>query len=160
MQEETTQKTIALTIKAAKLDADVLKAALRMYLNRQKQKGNSAKAHGKTTMKRLVGEGTGVSSIEINDGNIKAFGRVARKYHVDYAVKKDKTAQPPKYLVFFKGKDADVLSQAFKEFVCANEKRKAKVSVKEKLRHFREAADKDWNRERSREKDKDRGQSL
>ena len=43
MQEETTQKTIALTIKAAKLDADVLKAALRMYLNRQKQKGNGGK---------------------------------------------------------------------------------------------------------------------
>lgn len=126
MQEETTQKTIALVIKSAKLDADVLKAAMRMYLNHRKQKGNGAKAHGKTTVKRLAGEGAGVSSIEINDGNIKIFGRVARKYHVDYAVKKDRTAQPPKYLVFFKGKDADVLSQAFKEFVCANEKRRRK----------------------------------
>ena len=111
-------------------------------------------------MKRLVGEGAGVSSIENNDGNIKTFGRVARKYHVDYAVKKDKTAYPPKYLVFFKGKDADVLSQAFKEFVCANEKKKAKASVREKLRHFREAADKNRNRERSREKGRDREQSL
>ena len=108
----------------------------------------------------MVGEGAGVSSIEINDGNIKTFGRVARKYHVDYAVKKDKTAQPPKYLVFFKGRDADVLSQAFKEFVCANEKKKAKVSVREKLHHFKKAADKDRNRERAREHQKDRGQSL
>lgn len=32
MQEEVTQKTIALVIKTAKLDANVLKAAMRMYL--------------------------------------------------------------------------------------------------------------------------------
>ena len=25
--------------------------------------------------------------------------------------------EPPKYMVFFKGKDADVITQAFKEFV-------------------------------------------
>ena len=33
MQEEVTKKTIALVIKNAKLDANVLKAAMRMYLN-------------------------------------------------------------------------------------------------------------------------------
>ena len=32
MQEKVTQKTIALVIKTAKLDANVLKAAMRMYL--------------------------------------------------------------------------------------------------------------------------------
>ena len=31
MQEEVTQKTIALVIKAAKLDANILKSAMRMY---------------------------------------------------------------------------------------------------------------------------------
>lgn len=39
MQEEVTQKTIALVIKTAKLDANVLKAAMRMYLNHRRQKG-------------------------------------------------------------------------------------------------------------------------
>ena len=38
MQEEVTQKTIALVIKTAKLDANVLKAAMRMYLNHRRQK--------------------------------------------------------------------------------------------------------------------------
>ena len=37
MQEEVTQKTIALVIKTAKLDANVLKAAMRMYLNHSLQ---------------------------------------------------------------------------------------------------------------------------
>ena len=89
MQEEVTQKTIALVIKTAKLDANVLKAAMRMYLNHRRQKAQ--KTHGKTSVKKLVGEGVGVSSIEVTDGNIKSFERVARKYNVDFAVKKDKT---------------------------------------------------------------------
>ena len=149
MQEEVTQKTIALVIKTSKLSASVLKAAMRIYLNHQKQK--SQKSHGKTSVKKLVGEGVGVSSIEVTDSNIKSFERVARKYNVDFAVKKDRTCEPPKYLVFFKGRDADALSQALK---------KGRTSVREKLKHFREAVSQDKNRERSREKNKDRGQSL
>ena len=102
----------------------------------------------------------GVSSIEVTDGNIRSFERVARKYNVDFAVKKDKTTDPSKYMVFFKGRDADVLAQAFKEFVYGNEKKKGRVSVREKLNHFKDAVSQDKNRERSREKNKDRGQSL
>lgn len=109
-------------------------------------------------MKKLVGEGVGVSSIEVTDGNIKSFERVARKYNVNFAVKKDKTTDPPKYVVFFKGRDADAVAQAFKEFVYGNEKRKGRTSVREN--RFRDAVSQNKNRERSREKNKDRGQSL
>lgn len=158
MQEEVTQKTIALVIKTSKLTAGVLKAAMRMYLNRQKQK--TQRTHGKISVKKLVGEGAGVSSIEVTDGNIKSFERTARKYNVDFAVKKDKTIDPPKYVVFFKGRDADAIAQAFKEFVYGNEKKKGRVSVREKLNRFKEAVSQDNNKERSREKNKDRGQSL
>ena len=158
MQEEVTQKTIALAIKTAKLDADVLKAAMRMYLNHRRHKAE--KTHGKTSVKKLVGEGAGASSIEITDGNIRSFERVAKKYNVDFAVKKDKTTEPPKYLVFFKGKDSDVISQAFKEFVHGNEKKKGRVSIRQKLKNFKDAVMQDKNRERSRDKDKDRGPDL
>lgn len=158
MQEEVTQKTIALVIKTSKLNASVLKAAMRMYLNHRKQQAQNK--HGKVSVKKLVGEGVGVSSIEVTDNNIKAFERVARKYNVDFAVKKDKTTAPPKYMVFFKGRDADVIAQAFKEFVYGNEKKKGRASVREKLNKFKEKVSQDKNRERSREKNKDRGQSL
>ena len=158
MQEEVTQKTIALVIKTAKLDANVLKSAMKMYLNHHKQKAQ--KTHGKTSVKKLVGDGVGVSSIEVTDGNIKSFERVAKKYNVDFAIKKDKTTEPPKYLVFFKGRDADAVAQAFKEFVYGNEKKKGRVSVREKLNRLKDALSQDKNREQSREKKKDRGQSL
>ena len=156
MQEEVTQKTIALVIKTAKLDASVLKAAMKMYLNHRKQKAQET--HGKTSVKKLVGDGVGVSSIEVTDGNIKSFERVAKKYNVDFAIKKDKTTEPPKYVVLFKGRDADAIAQAFKEFVYGNEK--SRVSLREKLKHFKDAVSQNKNRERSREKNKDRGQSL
>jgi len=159
LQEEATQKTIAFAVKSSKLTADVLKKLIKMYLDNQKQKSNQPK-HGKQTVKELVGQNAGVSNIEITDSNIKSFERVAKKYNVDFAVKKDKTTEPPKYLVFFKGRDADVLTQAFKEFVKANEKKQTKVSVREKLAQFREILSKDKNRERTREHQKDRGQSL
>ena len=79
MQEEVTQKTIALVIKSAKLDASILKAAMRMYLNHHRKQAQ--KKHGKVSVKELVGEGAGASSIEITDSNIKSFERTARKYN-------------------------------------------------------------------------------
>ena len=158
MQEEVTQKTIALVIRTSKLTTSTLKAAMKMYLDHRKQ--NIQKTHGKTSVKKLVGDGVGASSIEVTDSNIKSFERVARKYNVDFAVKKDKTVSPPKYMVFFKGKDADVVAQAFKEFVYGNEKRKGRTSIRQKLNRLKDAVTQDKNRERSREKNKDRGQSL
>lgn len=111
-------------------------------------------------MKKLVGQGDGAKSIEVTDDNIKSFERVARKYHVDFAVKRDKTTEPPRYLVFFKGKDADVITQAFREFVKVNEKKHQRVSLRQRLKNFQKIVAQNKNKERSREKQKDRGQSL
>ena len=129
------EKTIALSIKAAKMDAKLLAKAIQSLL---KGKNKSAKktapeditVKGKQTVKQLVHQGQGVSNIEINDKNIKSFESVARKYGVDFALKKDKTDMPPKWLVFFKGRDADALTAAFKEFTAKEAKRAiAKPSV-------------------------------
>ncbi len=104
---------------------------MKMYLEHQKHKEPS---HGKIPVKKLVGQGEGAKSIEVTDSNIKSFERVARKYNVDFAVKRDKTTKQPKYLVFFKGRDADVIAQAFKEFVKVNEKKQQRPSLRQKLK--------------------------
>ena len=157
MQEETTQKTIALVIETSKLTADVLQKALRMYLEHQRHKQPS---HGKIPVRKLIGQGDGAKSIEVTDDNIRSFERVARKYNVDFAVKRDKTSEPPRYLVFFKGRDADVITQAFKEFVKLNEKKHQRISLRQKLKTFQKAVLQSQNRERTREKNKDRGPRL
>lgn len=137
MQEEVEQRTVALAISTAKLTANVLKSALSKYLVYRKQhtKANSEVIpHGKQTVKELVGQNQGVANIEIDNGNIKAFERTARKYGVDFAVMKDKSGDMPKYLVFFKSRDEDALIAAFKEFTAKTVKSKEKPSIMEKLR--------------------------
>lgn len=62
--------------------------------------------------------------------------QVERKYNIDFSVKRDRMTQTPKCLVIFKGKDANVITQAFKEFVKENEKKKQRVSLRAKLKQF------------------------
>ena len=57
-------------------------------------------------------------------------------------MKKDRSASPPKYLIFFKGRDADALTAAFTEY---NRQKKSKrrrkpsaPSVLAKLAQFKE----------------------
>ena len=158
LQEEITQKTVMMSVNASKLTARLLAKMINNYLNAQK-KNSMQPRQGKQSVKELIGQNAGVSNIEITEGNIKAFERVAAKYSVDFAVKKDKTVHPPKYLVFFKARDADALTQAFKEFVKANErKNKRQVSVKKKLEQYKDVVAKQKVLEK--EKHKDRGQSL
>ena len=110
MQEELEQKSVAISIKAGKLTANLLKTALEKALAEMEKSQKNPKIYkGKQSVKHLVRQGAGVSNIEITDGNIKSFERVARKYGVDFALKKDTTSQPPRYLVFFKSRDADAL---------------------------------------------------
>lgn len=139
MQEELNEKTIALTFRTARFSADALKKAMKLFLKQlQKQKGNKAVPHGKMSVKDLVGQGQGAANIEIKNDGIRQFEKIARKYHVDFAVKKDKTVVPPKYLVFFKGKDTDVIAQAFKEYVQADSRKKAKPPLRPKLEKLKQ----------------------
>ena len=144
MQEEVENRSVTLIISTTKLTARVLRAAIARYLaHRKEKKITKARAgpvvpHGKQTVKELVGQNAGVSNMEITDSNIKSFDRVARKYGVDYAVKKDRSVSPPKYLVFFKARDADALTAAMTEFTAKTMDRTKKPSVLTRLQQFKE----------------------
>ena len=101
MQDEVRDKSVALVIHVGKdggrITADMLKWAMRRYLQQAQE---HKIPHGKQTVKQLVGQGAGVKNIEVTDKNIKSFERVARKYGVDYALKKD--MESGKYLVFLR----------------------------------------------------------
>ena len=86
----------------------------------------------------LSSDRQGVTNIEVTEKNIKSFDRVARKYGVDYAVKKDRSVSPPKYLVFFKARDADALTAALTEYTAKTMRRKERPSVRTKLTQFRD----------------------
>ena len=112
MQEEVTNKTVALCIRTTKLTADVLKSAMRAYLRSHSQKSNEKKQakiqkknqpkQGKIKVKELAAQNAGMTNIEITNKNIRSFEKYARQYGVNFALKKDRTKNPPVYLVFFK----------------------------------------------------------
>ena len=143
MQEEIENRTVTLIISAVKLTARELKAGMDKYLSEKKSKAMEKaraapeKPSGKQTVRQLVGQNQGVSNIEVTERNIKGFDRVARKYGVDYAIKKDKTGEIPRYLVFFKARDADALTAAFTEYTGKKAKAKEKPSVIRMLRALR-----------------------
>lgn len=76
MQEEVTQKTIALVFKSSRLTADVLKKAMKLYLEHRKA-GKQA-THGKISVKALVGQGT-VAMSKVIEGIVKDLKAVPQK---------------------------------------------------------------------------------
>lgn len=152
MQEEVTGKAVALIIDGAKMSEQVLEKSLQNFLEAQKNK--SPKMHrGKQTLKQIARQNAGLINIEISNKNIKAFTHVAKKYHVDFALKKDTTAEQPRYLVFFKSRDADAITAAFQEFASRKMSRDEKPSIRERLAQSKEqAAQKVEHRSLDREK--------
>lgn len=139
MQDEVREKSVAFVIRVGKtggkLTVSMLKYAMEQYL---KQQRNPRAPHGKPSVKSLVRQGAGVQNIEITDKNIRSFQSVARKYGVDYALKKDTSSQPPRYLVFFKARDTDALTAAFREFSGKQLKQSKKPSILVQLKKFQE----------------------
>ncbi|CUX15619.1 PcfB family protein [Clostridium sp. C105KSO13] len=139
MQEEVENRSVTLAISTAKLTGRVLKSAIHKFLSAQKKSRDSPTIpHGKQSVKDLAKQNQGLTNIEVTDKNIKSFEKIARKYGVDFAVKKDKTVLPPKYLVFFKGRDADAITSAFTEFTAKTMQKAERPSVLAQLRKFTE----------------------
>ena len=156
MQEEVDSKTIALVISSAKLTGRVFKAAISQFLAHCKNK-KTVIPHGKQSVKQLIGQNQGVTSIESNDPDIKSFDKVARKYGVDYAVKKVRDNDgKSKYIIFFKGRDNDAITSAFKEYTAKSMEKAKKPSVLKKLH---EVGEKVQNKVLEISKTKQRGQT-
>ena len=161
MQDEVNSKVIALIIKGGKISADVLEKALKKFVEEIEKAEKSASQpkiyRGKQSIKHLVEQNAAISNIEVTDGNIKAFERTASKYGIDYALKKDTSEEPPRYLVFFKGRDVDVMTQAFKEFSAKKVRESDKPSLKQMLsRQIQKAK----AQQKEKVKVKDRGVEL
>lgn len=126
MQDEVNEKTVSLCIRCGKVTANLLKAAMKKALAKMEQEKQKLQGQkqpkqdkedktykGKQSMDKLMKQNVQLSNIEITDGNIKSFERVAKKYSIDFSLKKDVNADPPRYYVFFKARDADVMTAAY-----------------------------------------------
>ena len=146
LQEDLTNRTIALSIRTATFTARTLQNAIRAVLQQiqaeerkeaaakqQKMQKQAAGPKGKQTLKSLMGSNSTLSNLEVMKENLRPFQKVADKYGIDFAVTKEKGTSPPRYLVFFKGKDVDVITAAFQEFARTKFGIDEKQSIKESL---------------------------
>ena len=141
MQEEIENRTVNLAISTTKLTArGIIRLAAKglAYIKRKSREAalKNEKPDGRQTIQQLIGQNQGVTNIDISQTDLKGFEKHARKYGVDYAITKDKSVFPPKYLVFFKARDADAMTAAFNAYsaeVLAKSKRPSTLSKLHKL---------------------------
>ena len=129
MQEEIEQKSFNIMISTTKLSARTVlravKAAFRLYQSKTSQ--------GKQSVRTLLRQNRGVSSVEIGKTGIRGLERYAKKYGIDYAIQKDLSCKPPRYLIYFKAQDTDALNAAFKEYSASVLDKTKRPSVLAKL---------------------------
>ena len=130
MQEEIENKTVNLAISTTKLTVRILVSAGKAFLRGRQN------PRGKQSVKNLIGQNRGVTNVEIEKTAIRGFERYARKYGIDFAITKDKSAIPPKYMVFFKAQDSDALTAAFQEYSASVLQKGKKPSVLAQLHNL------------------------
>ena len=153
--ESGTKKTIALTIKAERVTSDILKAAMAEFLDGKSEK------KGKMTLRQLAEKSGGkLESIEVTDSNIRDFLDTARKYDIDFALKRDSTAKPPTYHVFFSANKAEDVKRAFTEYA---DRKQGEIAPKEgyysrdELRKQAEKKRADPSKQKQKERTRKRG---
>ena len=136
MQEEVEQKTFNIVVSTTKLTARTILNAGKAAIQQQQAK----MAGGKQSVRMLLRQNRGASSVEIDKTNIRGFERYAKKYGIDYAIRKDNSEMPPRYLVFFKAPDAEAFQSAFKEYSASLLNKDKRPSVLAKLHELVQAA--------------------
>ena len=89
----------------------------------------------------MTKQGASLANVEVSGDDIGTFKRTARKYNIDFSLKRDDSETPPKWIVFFRAKDSQAIESAFKEFSAVTLKYKTKKpSMLQRLAKFKELA--------------------
>ena len=137
IQEEVENKT--LMVNSAKFTGHTMQKAIDRYMaHRRSVKNGQSRAgpvvhKGRQTVKQLTRQGQELTNVELTDPDMKQFDRIARKYKVDYAVQKDASETPPKYMIFFKARDAGAITAVFREYTNKKVKEASRSSVLDAL---------------------------
>jgi hypothetical protein len=141
MQDQINEKTAAISIKTSKVTGRILAKAMQALLRKMQEPHLK---HGKQSVKSLTKHGACLTNVDVSGDNIGSFNKIARKYNIDFALKRDDSETntdkkaKPKYIVFFKAKDADALTAAFKEYGKIELKKNRKPSLLGRLAKAKE----------------------
>lgn len=120
MQDEINQQTVALMIHGTKISVEIFRQAMVALARKRNQltdkiEINTTK-HGKQSLRSLQNQGAQLSTVKISEENIGEFESIAKKYEIDYSLKRDRNPDHPCYIVLFKARDVDLMDAAFREY--------------------------------------------
>ena len=161
LHEEVNRESLQLGAKIGRLTAEEIKKALDKLLaelTELKKNGQQLPTvvHGKQTLKELSAQNTGLSSMELQDPNLRQLTREMKKAGIDFSPVKTGKGE---YLLFFKGRDADAMTHAFNQYTKKLVKQAEKPSIRKVLSDFKEKAAA-MNAQRAVTKNKDKGIEL
>lgn len=147
--EKSVRKTLDLSVKAKDFTSDTLKSVMQDFLN------GAAKRKGKMTVKQLSENAGKLESVNI--GDISEFLSVAKKYDIDFAVKKESNSDT--YHVFFQASKTDDFKKAFSEYAVKKQdelvKPRGELTRAQMKEQAQEIANQPKKKEKVREKSKD-----
>ena len=113
---------------------------------------------GRMTYRQLQKQSVSkLDSIEVSDSNIGDFLETARKYDIDYALKRDKSTEPPTYHVFFSAANTESFKRAFTEYLGKDQGKSEKRGefTREQLEKSAERVAQRPRRHRNRERNRE-----
>ena len=160
MNDEINEKSLNLAARVGEVTVEELKKAVGKLIDKLKEQKNAPQAEkepeqpqGKQTLNELKKQNDGLTPLELTDPNLRFLNSEMKKAKIDFAVVKDGKG---KYTLFFKGKDADEMTRAFKKYtqkvvIKANKKpslKKALAAAKAAAQALDSGRDKVKNRDR------------
>lgn len=140
INEEVSDKTLNLEIKAAKITAKLIIQQIKKLLKEAKKFGGMEKfvseKGNEVKLKDLVQKGQ-LEEITIKEIELKSLKKELNKYGVKFSVMKDKKTK--QYSLFFQAKDVKIMDKAFKKVLADLEKKtERKESIHKNLEKFKE----------------------
>ena len=140
INEEVSDKTLNLEIKAAKITAKLIIQQIKKLLKEAKKFGGMEKfvseKGNEVKLKDLVQKGQ-LEEIAIREEELKSLKKELNKYGVMFSVMKDKKTK--QYSLFFQAKDVKIMDKSFKKVLADLEKKtERKESIHKNLEKFKE----------------------
>ena len=140
INEEVSDKTLNLEIKATKITAKLIVQQIKKLLKEAKKFGGMEKfvseKCNEVKLKDLVQKGQ-LEEITIGETELKSLKKELNKYGVKFSVMKDKKKK--QYSLFFQAKDVKIMDKAFKKVLADLEKKEErKESIHKNLEKFKE----------------------
>ena len=126
MQEEANQKTVGIVVQAGKFTMHEFGRACEKYSQYRRDKKRMRRTDPtkykvnqpkKIKVKQMMKEGESVKRVNLEELDVSEFSKIARKNGLRFAVNKDKSTNPPTYVVYFKARSGEAIDQTVDEYI-------------------------------------------